>query len=195
MRRMGWLSTVIVGAAIMGLALPASAQGRGYRGRMMMAQGGPGSGPGVGAGPGAGPGRGRGMGAGPEERAIIDPEMIESVAADIGVDQPTLAKIKGLVYGANREAIDVRASVARERLTLRELLDAEQPDRNRVLKQVDAIGALETKLRRNRVQLLLSVRELLTPEQRAKLQKVLAERRGPGRGPGRGFWGDQSGAN
>ncbi len=128
------------------------------------------------------------MGMGPV-RDVLDPELLESVAAEIGVDAATVAKIKTLVYGANRDAIDLRAEVQRQRLALRQLLEDERPDVKKVLKQVEAVGSAETSIRKNRVQLILAVRDLLTPEQRQKLQRVMAERRGAVRGAGPGWWG------
>jgi Spy/CpxP family protein refolding chaperone len=141
-------------------------------------------------GPGMHGGPGRGMGGRMEggPRDVMNPDVIEALASEVGVDQAVLAKIKTLVYNANREAIDLRAEVQRERLTLRQLLDDPQPDSKKVLKQVENVGAAETKIRKNRVQLILQVRELLTPEQRQKLQHLVAERGGHGRG-GPGWFG------
>jgi len=147
--------------------------------------GAPGPGAGMMGGPGmhGGPGHGMGMQRQGGPRDMMNPDMVEALASEVGVDQPTLAKIKGLVFAANREAIDLRADVQRERLTLRQLLDDTQPDTKKVLKQVETVGAAETKIRKNRVQLILQVRELLTPEQRKKLQHLVTERMGRGHGP------------
>jgi len=141
-------------------------------------EGGPGGGRrGMGMGPGGGMGGGMG---GP----MMHPEFIEGLAAELGVAAPALAQIKTLAYNANKEAIDLRAELERLHLDMRQLMDQDKPDTKKIMQSIDQVGSVETKLRKNRVQLLLSVRELLTPEQRGKLQRVIAERRGNGRGPG-----------
>jgi len=131
---------------------------------------------------------GPGMGMGPEGGSMLRPEVIDAVGAELGLDAATLKKIKDLSFAANKEAIDVRAELERAHLDLRQMMDETNPDAKKVMKQVEIVGAAETKLRKNRVQLMLSVRELLTPEQRQKLRKILAERRhGPGPEAGPGF--------
>ncbi len=136
-------------------------------------------------GPGMGPGGGMGPHGGLHGREIIDPEMIEHVAGELGVDAKVIGQIKTLTYDANKEAIDIRADMQRAHLELRQLMDEPQPDLKKVMKQVEVVGGIETKLRKNRVQLMLSVHALLTPDQRSKLKGILASRRGP-RGMGFG---------
>ena len=64
-------------------------------------------------------------------------------------------------------------------------MDQDTPDEKVIMQQIDKIGAVEIKLRKNRISLLLSVRKLLTPEQRTKLKQLMPEKMGheQGRGP------------
>lgn len=112
----------------------------------------------------------------------LDPETIAEVASELGIDNKVLEQIRALSYGANRDAIGIRADLQRAQLDLQQWMHESRPDAKKVLPQVDVVGALETKLRKNHVQLALSVGELLTVEQREKLRKIMAARRGPPRG-------------
>ena len=181
MQTIGKLS-VVCGLAVLLSAVSAT-------GRAAGGNGGPGR-PGAAMGPGAGPGMGPGLGHGPGGGLgphgggmgmMMHPEWIEGVAAELGVSAQAAAQIKTLVYNANKEAIDLKAELERGHLDLKQLMDQDKPDTKKIMQLLDQVGATETKLRKNRVQLLLSVRELLTPDQRAKLQGMMAERR---RGPG-----------
>ena len=112
---------------------------------------------------------------------LFRPEVIEAVAAELGLAGDVVAKIKEQVYRADKDVIKIRADLEAARLELRRLMDEDRTNAAQVMKQVEAVGGLETELRKNRVRLLLSVRELLTPEQRKNLQRVLMEQFG-GRG-------------
>lgn len=118
----------------------------------------------------------------PGEGALPNPDVIEEVAAQLGLDTNVRGRIKELAYAANREAIELRPELQRGRLDLRHMLDDDRPDQGKVMKQIDVVSAAENKLHKNRVALLLAVRELLTVEQRAELRRLMAarmEERGP----------------
>ena len=123
-------------------------------------------------------------------REAMNGEGVEQVAAELGVAPQTLAQIKTLIYNANKEAIDLRADLQRAHLDLGQQLDQDKPDAKKIMQTADQIGAAESKLRKNRLQLLLSVRDLLTPEQRTKLQQILSQRHGMGPRPGGPGWQD-----
>jgi Spy/CpxP family protein refolding chaperone len=128
-------------------------------------------------------GPGEGMG-GPGMGRMFRPEIIDGLAAELGVPEGVIKQIKDKAYKADQEAIKLRADLDSARLEMRRLMEEEKPDQAKVLKQVEIAGGLETELQKNRIRLLLSVRELLTPEQRRKLQQVMVERKGR-RGMGR----------
>lgn len=116
------------------------------------------------------------------ERAFR-PEMIESMATELGVADAVVVQIRERAYKADQEAIKLRAELDTARLALRRLMDEDNPDVARVMKQVEALGAVETELKKSRIRLLLSVRELLTADQRKKLRRLAIERM-RGAGPG-----------
>jgi Spy/CpxP family protein refolding chaperone len=148
--------------------------------------------PGMGApGPGSGPEMGPNkmscpcdqMGK-PGKMEMFRPELLEKLADKIGADTQTVTKIKDLVYNANKQVIDLKAEMERNQLEMRRLMDQEAPDEKVIMQQIDKIGAVEIKLRKNRISLMLSVRKLLTPEQRTKLKELMPEKMGHERGMG-----------
>jgi len=150
---------------------------------------GPGPGPEMGGGgPDQGPNKPScpcGQPGKPGQMEMFRPEVLEDLADKIGADSQTITKIKDLAYNANKELIDLRAEMDRNQLEMRRLMDLDSPDEKAITSQIDKIGAVEIKLRKNRINLLLSVRKLLTPEQRTKLKQLMPERMGreQGRGP------------
>ena len=132
-----------------------------------------------------------GMG-GPGMGKMFRPEMIDMLATELGVADSVVKQVKDKAYKADQEAIKLRADLDSGRLEMRRLMDEDKPDAAKVMKQIEVVGALETELKKNRIRLLLSVRELLTPDQRKKLEKLMAERSGP-RGRGMGPMNDDEG--
>lgn len=135
-----------------------------------------------------GPGGKHGM-----HHGFMRAELIGEVASELGISDDKLKQIKEMVYEANRKVVDLRADVQRARLELQHLMNADEPDKAKVLKLVEDLGRKETRVHKNRIELMLSVRALLTPEQRRRLSELMAARRGgwrtnggPGRGAGRG---------
>jgi len=145
--------------------------------------------------PGRG-GHGPGMGVGILMR---DPHFVEAYAKQLGLKDWQVKKIKDLVYNTQKKTIPLRAKMQSARLDLRRLMDADKPDRNKVLKQLEVVGGIEIQLKKSHIGLLLSVRSQLTREQRTKLLQLIKERRGKrwrhfkGRGHGRGKGGPGGG--
>ncbi|MDQ7819331.1 MAG: periplasmic heavy metal sensor [Armatimonadota bacterium] len=75
----------------------------------------------------------------------------------------------------------LRLDLARARLDLREVMLAERPDTARADEIARRIGALTAELIRARVALQAELREILTPDQRARLGALLRQRARRGR--------------
>ncbi len=150
--------TFVVGAVLLGLALPQSGLAR---------RDGPG-----------GPGKHR-----PGPQHI----MFEKHADRLGLDAETLEKIRGISEKAKEESSELHTKFQEARTTMHKLLSAEAPDKAAVMKQAEVMGEIMTGIRKHRLAALLDVRALLTPEQRQELIKIREERRSRRRdwGPGR----------
>lgn len=108
-------------------------------------------------------------------------DFVEHVGRDLDLDAAVMEKIRALAREADERSRDVEQRLGKAFDELRRLMAEERPDRARVLAQVELVGSIETEKRKIMTGLLLSVRELLSPEQRTQLQKIMEQkrRRGP----------------
>lgn len=96
-------------------------------------------------------------------------------AERLGLDEDTRRRIDELVRASRDEARGLRDELHDAHGRLRELLSADLPDEAAVLAQAVTIGGLETELHKSRLRALLQIRALLTPEQRAELERIREE--------------------
>lgn len=140
------VSGLLLAGLVLALAAPAAAFGRGHPGRG--GHGGPG-------------------GHGPHLGAMIDHH-----AELLGLDEDTRATIRQIVEDSHAERKELRRETKEARAILHEMLEADVPDRDAVLDQVERVGELKTASKKHRVETLLEIRSLLTPEQRATLKEM-----------------------
>jgi hypothetical protein len=86
----------------------------------------------------------------------------------------------------------LRASLEKQEVTLRSLMESDQPDETQVLAQIDKVAQGRANLEKSHVQMMLAVRRVLSVEQAKKLREVWPAPplpRGPGFKPsgGQGF--------
>jgi Spy/CpxP family protein refolding chaperone len=104
------------------------------------------------------------------------PLFLEQQAERLGLDQETRVKIRGIIERVreSREARRPKIQAAYEHM--HELLSVEQPDDAAVMAQAELIGALELADRKERLMAMLTIRTVLSPEQRAELVRIREER-------------------
>jgi len=110
--------------------------------------------PGMGGGPGFGPGDGPGI-------------LARAEALDLKPEQ--VKELKALRLNMAKETLRLRSELELKQLELRELLFADEPDIGRIEAKIDEMAPLRTELHKKRIEHRLATREVLTPEQRAKL--------------------------
>jgi len=156
-------------------------------------------GPGMGMdmGPGMRMGMGRGMGMGREmgmemgmhrggghemglEWAINNPKLREQLL----ITPEQVAKIRQESLSFRKAEILSRADLEVKRLELDSLLEAETPDRAAIEKTLRAANAAQFTVEKAAIDHQLAVRDLVTPEQRKKIEKMREEFPHPGAGPG-----------
>lgn len=81
----------------------------------------------------------------------------------------TREQVEGLLEAAKQEGETLRSDLEAAHEQMRELLEQEEPETDRVLSQADVVGGLQLALRKHRLKTMLEVRALLTPEQREEL--------------------------
>jgi Spy/CpxP family protein refolding chaperone len=103
-------------------------------------------------------------------------ERFKQLIAALGLDEKTLTEVNTVLDASHAEHQELRRKLYEAREHMRSLLEQERPDEAAVMSQADTIGALETQAQKLRLQTILHVRALLTPEQRAKLLDMLRAR-------------------
>lgn len=129
---------------------------------------------------------------GPEEsprygRRGPDPgHFLDRHADELGLDAGVRESIQAIVDASRLQAEKIRKEIRGEYEAMRGLLSQSSPDEAAVMQQSDRIEALRTEQRKNRLEAMLAIRKLLTPEQREQLVAMREEGRSGFGGPGTG---------
>jgi Heavy-metal resistance len=100
------------------------------------------------------------------------------IAARIGVPQELQTRIQQMAFQSNEQLINLEADLKRAQLELEKLLASQKPDSNAVMTQVDRVSRAEAEVRKNRLGLMLRIREALGAELWQKLQAEMPMHRG-----------------
>lgn len=130
-----------------------------------------------------GPGGGCDHHRGGSDHPGADPEKVVRMAEKVGVSEAVRKKIATIAFDAREKAITLEADLEKARLDLGRMMHEGEADEATVLKQVDAVGAAETALKKNRIQTMFAIKKLLTDAQRKKLREMMFEKH-HGRGGG-----------
>ena len=103
----------------------------------------------------------------------------------LGLTDEQVGRLHKLGLEAEKFSVQARADMQLRRIELRELMRADNPDRDAIMQKLDEVNALRGKMEKQRVETMLSARNVLTPEQQKKL-KTFMQNRGFGQGMGRG---------
>lgn len=104
-------------------------------------------------------------GRGPGHMGPPSPEMIAERAAEAGIEEGVVEQILGIMEANKENAEMLRTELQAAHEELRALLEAEVPDRDAVMQQLEAVGAMETDMRKQHLSVELEIRALLTAEQ------------------------------
>ena len=91
----------------------------------------------------------------------------------LNLDDATRTAIHKAIDEGRAAQDDVRSQLRKARQDLRAMLQQDKPDEAQVLAQSEVIGGLVTEQRKQALHTLLTVRALLTPEQRASLREAM----------------------
>ena len=119
---------------------------------------------------GFGPGGGHGFNR-------LNPVMVKKVLKDAGASDQQVRRVQVLIDDTKSKTLDVKHELEKAHLDMQQLMQAENPDRAAIFKQIDKIGALKLQMKKLWVGTILDVRKELTPEQWEKVQMFKAERR------------------
>ncbi len=99
-------------------------------------------------------------------------ECPHSQCASLQLTEEQQKKIDELKLALDKELLPLKADLKVKKAELEKLLLAEKPSKTTVEKKIDEIGALRIQIHKALVNHRLAVRELLTPEQRVKFDRM-----------------------
>lgn len=102
---------------------------------------------------------------------------IERHADRLGLDDQQRGAIRAIVDASWAEAAPIEEASHEAHEELRRMLDVDEPDEAAIMAQVELLGALQTDSHKLRMRTMLSIRRLLTPEQRAEMVSIHEEKR------------------
>jgi Spy/CpxP family protein refolding chaperone len=95
-------------------------------------------------------------------------------------------KLQDMSYQNRKQALDLRHDMELKRLDMQREFDKDNPDVTVLDKLIDEQSALRAKAGKARVQNMLAIKKVLTPEQWTKAKALLKERRAERMGRGGG---------
>lgn len=128
---------------------------------------------------------GRGMRA-PGDRlmALLDNDRVK---AALNLTDQQVDRLRQIAVDTEKASVKNRADAAVRGIELRELLRADKPDRDAVMKKVQEVSSLRAEMMKEHIDALLAAKDVLTPEQQKKIRTFIESRRGFGAEQGRGF--------
>lgn len=92
------------------------------------------------------------------------------LAQKVGLSDEQVQKLDKISYESQLQMIDLRATLEKEQLMLGQQMQADHPNNDAVLEQVDKVSQAKAAIARARVQTMLATRNVLTTEQWKKLK-------------------------
>jgi Spy/CpxP family protein refolding chaperone len=105
----------------------------------------------------------------PFAQYLYPPERVMAHAMDIGLDDAQKTAIRNEVQKVQGKFLDLQFELQGESEKMVRLLQEKTIDEPKVLAEVDRILALEREIKKAQIGLLVRIRNLLTPAQRARL--------------------------
>jgi Spy/CpxP family protein refolding chaperone len=120
-------------------------------------------------------GQGASGGEDPFARYLFPPDQVIGHAQEIGLDDAQKNAIRDQIHNAQSRFLDLQFAMQAETAKMTRLLQETPVDETGVLAEVDRILALEKDVKKIQISLLVRIKNLLTPEQQAKLTKLSKE--------------------
>ena len=96
-------------------------------------------------------------------------------ADELGLTAEQQAKIKTIHLEAKKEEIRLKADMELAELDLKQLMMADTPNQDQIMKAVDNLGLLRTKMAKAKIKTKFAVQQILTKEQLAKWKEMKKE--------------------
>jgi periplasmic protein CpxP/Spy len=124
----------------------------------------------------------RGGPGGPMERSFRGPEHGRwwdnpQVAQQLGLTDAQKKQMDDILQQSKLQLIDLNAALEKQEVILRPMIQADQPDEQKVLNQIDAVAQARANLEKANARMLFAIRRVLTPDQWKKVQTMAQNRR------------------
>ena len=92
------------------------------------------------------------------------------LAQKLGLTDDQVSKMEKIFQDHRLKLIDLHASLEKQEVLLGPMIEADHPDEDRVLSQIDQVAQARAELEKANARILLGIRNVLTPDQWKKLQ-------------------------
>ena len=100
----------------------------------------------------------------------------DRVKAYLNLSEPQAQQLRKIVVDNEKSGVQTRAQLEVRGIELREMLRADQPDSDAVMKKVQENSDLRGQEMKQHIQALLEAQKVLTPEQRKKVRQFIENR-------------------
>ena len=107
----------------------------------------------------------------PLARLLFPPELVIQHSQDIGLQAAQRTIIVGALKEMQNDMIDLKLQMAERGQELAKVIGEPKVDEAAALAQVDKVLTLEREVKRRQMQLLIRIKNALTPEQQERLAK------------------------
>ncbi|HLG13270.1 MAG TPA: periplasmic heavy metal sensor [Blastocatellia bacterium] len=114
----------------------------------------------------------------PIGEAFFPPELVMQHQQAIGITEDQKAAFKAEFRSTQTRFTELQWQLQDEMEKLAGLVKGEHVDEQQVLAQLDKVLAAEREIKRTQLSLVIRIKNRLTPEQQARLQKIKSELRG-----------------
>ncbi len=112
---------------------------------------------------------------GPRLLAMLENDRFK---ANLGLTDQQSDRLRQIVVDAEKSTVKIGADMAVRGIELRELLRADKPDREAVMRKVQELSNLRGEMMKQHVDSLLTAKTVLTPEQQKKIRTLIESRMG-----------------
>jgi len=105
--------------------------------------------------------------------ALLDNQQFRT---EVNLTDDQVSRLRQIVTNTEKANIETRAKMAVAGIDLRQLLMADKPDQDAVMKKVQQISDLRGQMMKTNVQALLEAKTVLSPEQQAKIRQFIQDR-------------------
>lgn len=98
------------------------------------------------------------------------------LAQNLGLTDDQISKMEKIFQDHRLKLIDLHAALQKQEALLEPMVEADHPEEDRVLSQIDQVAQARAELEKANARMLLDIRNVLTPDQWKKLQAERASR-------------------